>query len=79
MALMSNMFVGSSSSRRSGWVKRALARASLILQPPLNSLVAMPCIRVEKPRPAYHTMIWGGPRVATFSKSFSVFLRHLKH
>ena len=36
MALMSNMFVGSSSSRRSGLENSALARAILIRQPPEN-------------------------------------------
>ena len=48
---MSNMFVGSSSRRRSGLQKSALARASLILQPPEKVLVALACISGVNPRP----------------------------
>ena len=41
-----------SSNRRSGSQKRALASASLILQPPENVLVGYCCLSVENPRPA---------------------------
>jgi hypothetical protein len=47
----SNMFDGSSRSRRSGSQNSALASANLILQPPENVLVANCCRSFEKPKP----------------------------
>jgi len=60
MALMSNMLVGSSSSRRSGLEKSARASASLILHPPENSLVFLCCISVVKPNPFNMTLALAG-------------------
>jgi hypothetical protein len=44
-------FVGSSSRRRSGRLKRARAKARRIRQPPENVRVAAACISFVKPRP----------------------------
>lgn len=49
---ISNMFVGSSKSNRSGLQKRALAKANRILQPPEKVLVGRACISALKPKPA---------------------------
>ena len=46
------MLVGSSSNNKSGFVNKALASASLILQPPENSFVVIFCISVVNPRPS---------------------------
>mmetsp|Transcript_40080 Transcript_40080/g.100295 ORF Transcript_40080/g.100295 Transcript_40080/m.100295 type:complete len:280 (+) Transcript_40080:1104-1943(+) len=51
-ACRSRWFVGSSSSKRSGSPKRALASATRILQPPENSLVFLCCMSVVKPSPS---------------------------
>mmetsp|Transcript_30002 Transcript_30002/g.59592 ORF Transcript_30002/g.59592 Transcript_30002/m.59592 type:complete len:197 (-) Transcript_30002:333-923(-) len=50
-ASMSRWLVGSSRSRHAGFMKRALASATLILHPPEKSFVILPCISWVKPRP----------------------------
>mmetsp|Transcript_9991 Transcript_9991/g.30432 ORF Transcript_9991/g.30432 Transcript_9991/m.30432 type:complete len:241 (+) Transcript_9991:430-1152(+) len=50
-ARRSRWFVGSSSISSVGWMKRALAREILILQPPLKVFVALPCMAGVKPKP----------------------------
>ena len=50
-ASRSKWFVGSSSSKISGSTNKALARATLILQPPDNELIGLLSIAVVKPRP----------------------------
>lgn len=51
-SLTSNIFVGSSSSNKSGLQNNALAKAKRIRQPPENVRVARCCASDEKPKPA---------------------------
>ena len=51
-AFRSRWFVGSSNNRRVGSRNRALARDTLIRQPPEKFLVARFCISLENPKPA---------------------------
>mmetsp|Transcript_17868 Transcript_17868/g.36602 ORF Transcript_17868/g.36602 Transcript_17868/m.36602 type:complete len:153 (-) Transcript_17868:18-476(-) len=48
---MSKWFVGSSKSSNAGWMNRALASATRMRQPPLNSLVIIPCRARLNPSP----------------------------
>mmetsp|Transcript_14423 Transcript_14423/g.47031 ORF Transcript_14423/g.47031 Transcript_14423/m.47031 type:complete len:103 (+) Transcript_14423:1023-1331(+) len=50
-ASMSRWFVGSSRSKRSGWIKSALANATRMRHPPEKELVGDCFFFSEKPRP----------------------------
>mmetsp|Transcript_24346 Transcript_24346/g.65834 ORF Transcript_24346/g.65834 Transcript_24346/m.65834 type:complete len:178 (-) Transcript_24346:247-780(-) len=68
---MSRWLVGSSSSKSSGWMNRARARATRMRQPPEKSLVIMCCFFSEKPRPVRMPVARARAVDASICSSFS--------
>ena len=68
-ACMSNMLVGSSSNSKSGLLKRALAKAILILHPPENVLVAAVCPSAVNPSPDKMTAALAGALAESIASS----------